>query len=174
MEANALPLSLPAETLHAYLADPYSPLSAMLPLRIEDERLIVLGLREVLRSRLGLPPLSEAEKANFRYSVPVREPERVIKGKSPVMLSDLRDPPQADVDELVQLLVRDYSELVRGVQLTHAHNADKAGQDDLWLYPLWATDTIDRIVRQTKPDLQWFEQSQLVLGVLSAVESLAD
>lgn len=171
MEANALPLSLPAEMLHAYLVDCRSPLSSLLPLSIEDERLIVLKLRDIIRIRLGISALSQQEKELFHYEVPVRQPKTPRTRPEPVMASELWQPPQSDVDEILEILNRDNPDLVRGVQITYKYNSHIEGREDLWLYSLWATDAIDLVVQDARPDLDCLDQQQLVLAVLRQIEN---
>lgn len=75
MEKNGIEYGLRYGELHAYLTDPTSPLDGSSVLSADQEKDLVLALRDVVREDLSLPPLSEEERREWVYEQ--RYPDRV-------------------------------------------------------------------------------------------------
>src|SRR3954469_22086321 len=72
MEANGIDLSLGYDQIHGWLTSENSPLPDADSLTLDEERRIVLQLRQRLRSELGLPLRTADEQRHWRLDPPER------------------------------------------------------------------------------------------------------
>jgi hypothetical protein len=153
MEANAIDMALSHGQLHAYLTDEtYSPIEQPQSLTHEQEREIVLALRDRLRRTLGLPPLTAGEKAAWVYEpehFPPWPPEKMVARP----WGQTHHPSPEEVADVRQRLAESEPEINRVMTLIGAHNQTLGDRNEEKVPTIWLNSRLKDIIRQLRPDL---------------------
>jgi hypothetical protein len=169
MEANGLDFSLRYEELHGYLTNIYnSPLENPEQLSHEQERNIVLALRDVVRRDLGLPPLTEEEKHAWKYErqEPVEwRPDQLI----PRVVADTYHPTPDDIAEIKSRISDEHPEVMRALALSSRHNIPVDGQRGKAHSTIWINHRLDKLVAGIRPELEAIGVHNCVHGLIKDI-----
>jgi hypothetical protein len=165
MEKMGLDWSLRSAELHAYLTDEdHSPLALYGGTDAQEEKAVVLALRQRARADLGLPPLSDQELRSWNYSMPA---DGEVEGSSGERQT-WSETYHADHEERAKVraeVARLDPELSRALVLFAAHNAQADGS--AMLSTFWVRDSLKKLVRQIMPALSGLDTHQLVSDILN-------
>lgn len=167
MEANGLDLSLRYSELHGYLAsETDSPIEDAHELSHDDERKIVLALRDIIRRDLGLAALTEEERAAWKYErlEPFRWPPEKLVSR---VYGETYQPTSAEIAQIKEKIATEQSDIMRALKLFAEHNASMVGQPEKTHSTLWIRPQLTRIIAKMRPDLE-------ATGVNNCVNALID
>jgi len=153
MEANGLNWSMRYEELHGYFTDLYnSPLKDPEELPHEQERKILLGLRDVVRQDLHLPPLTEEEKKTWQYERQEHvqwRPDQLI----PRVWAETYHPTSDDISEIKESISAHHPDVMRALILSARDNVSTDGQRGKVHSTIWITHRLTKLVAAMRPDL---------------------
>lgn len=139
MEKNGIDFALRSGELHAYLTDERSPLEDPSALSLEQERAIVLALREMVRDELGLAPLTDEEKLPWKYEhwfpTPWR-PDQLV----PKPWRETHHPTLDEIQDLRLKILDNFPDLMRALSAIYRHNLNAESGDvvsDTWIVHRW-------------------------------------
>jgi len=166
MEANGLDLSLRYDELHGYLtSEIHSPLENAPELSHEDERAIVLALREIIRRNLRLPELTHAERAGWEYErlEPFRWPSEKLVSRT---YGETYRPAPAEIAEFKERMSAEQPEIARALALFAEHNVPVDGQWGKVHSTLWLHAPLKRYFATTCPELDAIDVSNLEIAMM--------
>jgi hypothetical protein len=162
MEAQGLDWSLRAGELHDSLTDKrHSPLALFGGIDAEEERALVLALRQRARADLGLSPLTEEETASWSYAIP--EVAAWGRGESQTW-SDTYHASKGERDEVRAKIAELAPELSRALTAFTVHNAK--ADDAHSLSMLWLGFPLQELIHRIMPALSYLDTSQFVTDLL--------
>lgn len=162
MESNALDLSLRSEELHGYLTnEDNSPIEAPEQLSHEQEREIILTLRDVIRRDLGLAPLTAEERRLWEYRY--REPLRwSASDRTALSHPDRYRTTAAERQTIRELVGREEPEILRALNLFVSH-AVEMGNDNRKKHSwIWIKLRLERIIGKMRPELGRLDVIQII------------
>jgi hypothetical protein len=159
MEAQGLDWSLRAGELHDSLThETESPLTLYGGIDQDEERALLLALRQRARADLGLPPLTERETRSWSYRLPESgQAHPPGGGQSWADTYHASDAERHDVRAKIAKLA---PELSRALTAFTAHNAKAEDADALSM--LWLGFPLQRLVHQIIPALSYVDTIQFV------------
>lgn len=166
MEANGLDFALRYEELHGYLTDERnSPIENAKHLTHEEEREIVLALRDAVRRDLGLPPLTEEEERAWEYRR--REPVRWRPDQMQAVKGNQRyRTTPAERAQMRGVISSKEPEILRAMTLFAAHEVGLGDRYNEALSTLWLMPRLNSLIAEARPDLGAMDVHQFVFDLL--------
>jgi hypothetical protein len=169
MEANGIDFSLRYPELHGYLTEPEeSPLQDPKGLTHIEERDIVLALRDRIRRELGMPPLTDKERASWQYGG-----QEYLGPRGDLARPWTYHSTSEEGEAFINLIAERAPQLMEALQLVANHNA-RCGEDyKSMVSTVWLGYPLKHVLSQIRPDLSSLDLHHLLIAIIDQVHEEA-